>query len=408
MLNAGTYRVNGTLNLTVGGVVLRGAGSGTGGTRINLTGSANKAIGIAGSGSWTLGSAANITAAYLPSGGRTFTVSSTAGLGVGARVLVQRLVTSAWVQFMGMHDLVRNGEPQTWIAAGSLIRTDRTIAAIAGNQVTLDVPLSDSFDAARVSGTLTPYTFSGRIAQVGVEGLRVVAPAGDPDSPPGFKLLSIDAATDSWVRDVFGQDLRNGVSVADTSKRITLDRVTLDHTYPSNTAAAPGDFGISGTQTLLTRCKSTNSAGAFYALTQATDVGPIVLLDFQASGGTAVQPHQRWATGMLVDRARLTSGAIEYMNRGNLGSGHGWTMGWGVSWNSEAARFTLQRPPGTTNWAIGNKGTIVDRAEYGSSDTTLLPRGAFDSHGTFVQPDSLYLAQLCERLGPQALANIGY
>jgi hypothetical protein len=26
----------------------------------------------------------------------------------------------------------------------------------------------------------------------------------------------------------------------------------------------------------------------------------------------------------------------------------------------------------------------------------------------FVQPGSLYLAQLCERLGPQALANIGY
>jgi hypothetical protein len=28
-------------------------------------------------------------------------------------------------------------------------------------------------------------------------------------------------------------------------------------------------------------------------------------------------------------------------------------------------------------------------------------------HGTPVFPSSLYLAQLCQRLGPQALANIG-
>jgi hypothetical protein len=32
----------------------------------------------------------------------------------------------------------------------------------------------------------------------------------------------------------------------------------------------------------------------------------------------------------------------------------------------------------------------------------------FESVGIPVAPKSLYLAQLCERLGPQALANIGY
>jgi hypothetical protein len=236
----------------------------------------------------------------------------------------------------------------------------------------------------------------------------VVAPAGNPDSPPSYKLISFDAAEDSWAKDLFGQDLRSGASTGDTAKRITMDRVTLHHTYPSNTAAAPGDFGISGTQTLLLRCKSTNAGGAFYALTQATDVGPIVLVDFEATGGTAVQPHQRWATGMLVDRARLTAGGIEYMNRGNLGSGHGWTMGWGVVWNSEAPRYTVQKPQGSQNWTIGSIGDIVDRPEYGNTGPGNLPRGVHDSHGTKVKPSSLYLAQLCDRLGPQALTNIGY
>src|SRR5262249_22380026 len=39
---------------------------------------------------------------------------------------------------------------------------------------------------------------------------------------------------------------------------------------------------------------------------------------------------------------------------------------------------------------------------------TPLPNGIFDSLGTPVTPSSLYLAQLCERLGPPALTNIGY
>jgi len=37
-----------------------------------------------------------------------------------------------------------------------------------------------------------------------------------------------------------------------------------------------------------------------------------------------------------------------------------------------------------------------------------LPEGIVDSPGTPVTPQSLYLAQLAERLGPQALKNIGY
>jgi hypothetical protein len=38
----------------------------------------------------------------------------------------------------------------------------------------------------------------------------------------------------------------------------------------------------------------------------------------------------------------------------------------------------------------------------------LLPEGVVDSRGTAAAPRSLYLAQLAERLGPQALRNIGY
>jgi hypothetical protein len=67
----------------------------------------------------------------------------------------------------------------------------------------------------------------------------------------------------------------------------------------------------------------------------------------------------------------------------------------------------VQRPPGAFNWAIG----CIGERELMSRpfDTApILPEGTFDSHGKPVGPQSLYLAQLAERLGPRALKNIGY
>src|SRR5262249_7752115 len=52
-------------------------------------------------------------------------------------------------------------------------------------------------------------------------------------------------------------------------------------------------------------------------------------------------------------------------------------------------------------------GTKTSAPEPGGNGT-LLPDGLYDSLGTLVIPSSLYLAQLCERLGPTALTNVGY
>lgn len=60
------------------------------------------------------------------------------------------------------------------------------------------------------------------------------------------------------------------------------------------------------------------------------------------------------------------------------------------------------------NWAIGCTGAIQTSTQPGDRGGPKLPEGIFDSPGTPVTPASLYLAQLSQRLGPQALANIGY
>jgi hypothetical protein len=110
---------------------------------------------------------------------------------------------------------------------------------------------------------------------------------------------------------------------------------------------------------------------------------------------------------LLVDNCAVPDGGIDFMNRGVAGSGHGWTMGWAVAWNCIAKTYVIQNPPGVANWAIGCIGRRDQTARL--FDTTpICPEGIFESHGKPVAPQSLYLAQLADRLGQKSLANIGY
>jgi len=59
------------------------------------------------------------------------------------------------------------------------------------------------------------------------------------------------------------------------------------------------------------------------------------------------------------------------------------------------------------NWAIGCVGSRQQTARLFDTGP-VLPEGEFESFGQNVSPQSLYLAQLEERLGPSALKNIGY
>jgi len=94
LLRAGAYRLSGTLVISTGGVVLRGSGSTSSGTVINLTGSSHPFIRLAGTGSWSQSGAVAITSGYIPSGASDFTVSAAAGFAVGDAVIIERPVTT--------------------------------------------------------------------------------------------------------------------------------------------------------------------------------------------------------------------------------------------------------------------------------------------------------------------------
>jgi hypothetical protein len=410
LLTPGIFQCKGVLTLKTGGVTLRGSGSGAAnGTILRMTDAPHVCIAITSAASITEAHLSTaITDAYVPSGANSFTVADATGFQVGDAVLIRRPSTDAWIALMGMDKMVRDGKKETWVSG--VIRTERVVKAISGNRITLDIPLTDSFDSRYLSppgGSLVKAVVSGRIAQIGVENLRIVSP---PQAvtivEPLYQAIRINGAEDVWVKDIAIEDTVNSVVVGSDARRITVQNVQVTHSVATKGAAKPADFAAGGSQILFDRCTSRGN-NLFYFITGARVTGPNVLLHCTFHGNGHIQPHARWATGLLVDSCETPESGIDFRNRGEMGSGHGWTIGWAVAWNCTAKSYVIQQPPGAANWAIGCRGAQETAVmPFGKGPT--LPVGIFDSHGTPVSPASLYLAQLQERLGPQSLKNIGY
>jgi len=306
-----------------------------------------------------------------------------------------------------MHDLVRDGRPQTWIRTTDTRNHERKITRLAGKTITLDVPLPDSFDARLLTppGTIVQKIRPPqRLSQCGVENLRIESPPQEINhTQPHFTALRI-TGEDCWARDLVIDETMNSVAVS--GRRITLQHVTINRKAKHQGSSKPAEFAPNGTQVLLDRC-AVNADNVWFVATGAGVSGPVVILHCTFTGAGRAESHQRWSTGMLYDNVSAPDGGIELRNRGAMGSGHGWSMGWGVAWNCTAKEFVIQNPPGAMNWMIGCKGENTPKPRP-FNQAPMLAGGVEDSKGVRVQPASLYLAQLRERLGDPALRAIGY
>jgi len=416
LLRPGTYNCEGTINMNVSGVVLRGSGSGENGTILNLTGKPHACITVKGNVSVkAVGEPTTIADRYVPSGTTSFQIVNASGFGAGDTIRITRQVTDEWIKFMGMDNLVRDGKKQTWVSGD--ITTERIIRKIERNKIILDVPLNDSYDAnytGPTGVTVQKISRAGELSQIGIENFRIVSPAQSVTINEGHhRAFSMSGMTDGWARNIEVFNTVNSISI--TGKRITVDNINITHDVPTIGAAKPADLNGSGQQILFNHCNITGD-NVFFLATGAKVTGPIVLLNCVFRGNGWIQPHQRWATGLLIDNCQVPGGGIDFMNRGVMGSGHGWAIGWAVAWNCKAKSYLNQMPPGSANWVIGSSGEKQRRSIPGAGQsnnisydsTALLPEGVYDSHERPVAPSSLYLAQLYERLGKQALINIGY
>jgi hypothetical protein len=420
LLHAGSFHCSQPLVIAQDGVVLRGAGSGAdkSGTTIEMTGDAHVCIELKG----TVEKLPNeeptaypITDAYVPSGTSTLSLKEASGLAAGDSIRISWHRTKAWIHMLGMDALVRDGKPQTWLGEGSGVDYFRTISAIDGNKITLDIPLPEAIDAellAPETAVVSKATWAKRMIHSGVESLRIDAPLSTGIlTAPHYKAISFDGCEDCWANDIFSNEALGLVEVTKTVRRITLEKIQSVHTSTvERGAGSAGDFGIRGSQILIDRCSVKYiNCGGFYVDTAFSNSCLNVILNCTFEGTGAIQPHQRWSTTMLTDSCSLPDGGIDYINRATAGSGHGWSMAWGVVWNCQAKRLDIQQPPNSVNWCIGCTGELALKKVPKGEPPAPPPSGPWlSSVGTPVNPKSLYLAQLRERLGDQAVSNIGY
>ncbi|MEE1945287.1 discoidin domain-containing protein [Pedobacter sp. KR3-3] len=418
-LSPGVFTCANAIILSESGIVLRGNGSEKGGTTIKMIGEPHTAIVIGrGNTKVALGNtedkeqlalaSTRLADAYVPAGVSVFKVLDTKNFKVGDTIAIQRPVTDAWISFMKMDDMYREGKKQTWLGTGRQELSKRIIKAIGGNQITIDVPLADSYDAKflePMGANVVKLRILNRVTNVGVEGLHIqCAPLETDYGHAPYAAVRV-GGDDCWVKNVFAEETMNSTVLA--GDRITMQKVKIKHTYTNLGASKPADFSLEGSQNLIDRCEATGG-NTYFVWTSSLVTGPNVVLNSTFRGiGSRIQPHQRWATGLLVDNCSIPDGNIDFMNRGIAGSGHGWTMAWAVAWNCVAKSYIIQNPPGAANWAIGCIGLREQTARLFDS-APIIPDGNFDSHGKPVAIQSLYLAQLEERLGNKALKNIGY
>ena len=426
LLSPGEFNAAGTLQISTDGVVLRGSVAASGELQSTLRMNAprlnNDRLAIRISAPQQRGSNQRqqsqsvdaptetlLADEYVPCGTQTFRVKSVSGFQVGDQIEIRHPVTKKWIEYLVMHNLVRDGKPQTWIAEGQQIATTRTITAISGDRFTIDVPLVDAYDANYLNppGTVVAKVTrpSTLIKQAGIEYLRIACPeqaVGHGDAQ--FEAVRINGE-DCWMRNVRVEETMNSIAV--TGRRITLQYVDVIRKAMHQGASRPAEFAPNGGQVLLDRC-TVEADNVWFVATGGNVMGPIVILNCTFKGNSRAEGHQRWSTAMMYDNCSIPDGRLDISNRGLSGSGHGWALAWSVAWNCVSKEYLIQEPPGTRNWAIGCIGRSVQAPRLNDPTSPILPEGTFDSRNVPVAPKSLYLTQLLERLGPVALKNIGY
>ena len=401
LIKAGHYSLESQLTIRESGVVLRGEGQGLNGTVLHANQRvAHSIISIVGSGDITKNTESQqaITSEYVPAGSYSFEVEDGSDFEVGDRIVVTRTPNQFWIDELEMdQEPLCQGKTgcNAWTTSSYTIDHERTITGISGNNITVDIPIVDVIETTYGGGVISKIESSRRINQCGIENMRIMSfYDSDVDEAHAWTAIRLRDSENCWVKQVTGQYLAySTVNIDDANFTTVQDCAYIDpKSFISGGRRYP--FAIQeGIGNLVQRCYAIRGRHDFTTGSRVT--GPNVFLDGLAENAQSdIGPHHRWATGTLFDNIR--GGSTRVWNRGNSGSGHGWAGAQTMFWNIESygGEFRVDSPLGAMNWGIG----CIGRDQTGE--------GYWESWGTHVEPRSLYLQQLKERLGNTAVENI--
>lgn len=399
LLAPGRYTINGTVRINKSGVVLRG--SGDGGDASNATillGAGNtphqRTLIVVGNGDstpWTAGSATNVTDQFVQVGSKSLNVADASRFTVGQEVIVRHPSSQAWINAVNGGGVVSDA----WWAVGALDMTwTRRVTKIAGTTLTLDAPIFNHLDRALSQATVAPVTSRNIIANAGVENLRVdIQTAGGEDENHVWDAIGVVGAEDSWVKNATVLHFGHAGVFTQGAIRITVDDVQALDPVGIRTGGRFYNFDAESNSQLVlfTKVHATGGRHSFISNGTQTTSG-IVWHRSTEGGGSDSEGHRQWSQGLLFDTINASAASnIQLINRGDYGTSHGWGNVHSVIWNYNRT-MVVQKPPTGQNYAISQAGTRSTSYPFPGAG------GFADIRSGSLVPNSLYEAQLCDRL----------
>jgi hypothetical protein len=392
LLKPGKYRISGVLTIKASGVVLRGGGTGEQGTLLLASGLDRLGlIRILGKPDRADEKPVAILDQYVPVNGKQLSLPA-GTFKKGDQIIVQRISSKNWIDAIGTDHFGGGITSLGWKPGQRDIYWDRTIVNVTGNKVDLDVPITTALDAVYGGAQVFKYQWKGRIANSGVENMRLESEydANNPkDEYHRWTGISVENAEDIWLRQLsFSHFAGSAVTVQENARRVTVEDCKSLAPISEIGGERRYTFLTSGQQTLFQRIYSEYGYHDFG--TGYCAAGPNAFVQCQAylpysfSGGI-----DSWASGVLFDIVNIDGQALSFMNRGQDGQGAGWAAANSVFWQCTAARVDCYQPPMAQNWAFGTW------AQFAGD-------GYWDMSNEQIQPRSLYYAQLRDRIGTAA------
>lgn len=397
LLKKGTYKIADSIHLGAGGIVLRGEGEGKDGTILVAAGKGQRTlINVVGKkGITPEGDKIKITDDFVPTGAKSFSLASTAGLKVGDRIMLYRPSPEAWIHDLKMDQIEerKTGGTKQWKPGEYDLQFERNISKIEGNKIYMDNPVVMEMETKYGGGAIYKYSTPGRIKEVGIENIRFESEyAGDTDEDHGWTAVVYANVENGWVRNVtsyyFGYAC---VSTEGGSRNITVTDCKCLDAKSVITGGRRYSFNNTGQLNLFMNCHTED--GRHDYVTGARVCGPNVFYNSTAKKEHAdIGPHHRWAAGTLYDNI-TSDGEINVQDRQWMGSGHGWSGVTQVLWNCTAKAAAVQKPwVSGTNYNIGFHGKHAEGSFKGRMD------GEWEGmNKDGLMPASLYMAQFKAR-----------
>ncbi|MBB6460450.1 T9SS type A sorting domain-containing protein [Flammeovirga kamogawensis] len=418
LLNPGVYEIHDIVRLKHSGVILRGAGHGDDITQnTHLIGVGNNPAGrpvihIGGGQNTTFSNQvpntkSNILDDTVKVGQKYFRVEDASKYKVGDEIIIHHPCTEKWIESV---DFGGTAGDDPWKEEEQPIIYHTTITAIKCNTIYTNSPVFNNLVRSLSQSYIYVHDNTGFIENVGLENIRVdieYDTSNSEDKNHASSAVKCTQLQDSWIKNCeFLHFYYAGVDMY-SSRNITVEDCEANEPIGPSSGGYKYNFCTNtATQNVLfTNCIARKGRHNFVSNGTSSVAGIVFHKCTSIDPLTASEGHRRWTTGMLFDNLRdygeNPGRVLGLFNRGNWGTGHGWSAANSVAWNCNTTRengehgqIVIQKPPTAQNFAIGCKGIVDNLGPFSN------PVGYIEGTNNEAEllPSSLYEAQLESRL----------